>query len=1459
MPPRKGITRNNQEQTIEELRQEIQRLQDKLAAVEVNQQGETSHEREEPHPEEADENPFHREGLSGEDDIPLRYLRREPRRSTHDYGIRLDLPEFEGRLDPDEFINWLHTIERILDYKEIPQERIVKLVAIKLKGNASLWWENLKRSRQREGKSRITTWAKMIKELQKKFLPMHYRQDMFLRLHNLQQHELSVEEYAAEFEQLGLKCQLEEPEENTIARFLGGLHSSISNIVHLQPYWTLSDVINLSLKVEKQLKQGKRRISTGEQLTGTHPTSSKLQEKRNTNPYVPNVGPNVTHPRPITNSQSTNPIPARRCFKCHGFGHIAANCPTRRLVTLMEEVQMDEDSGEGNSTQLQETEQIIPADEGELLVIRRLLNTQYEPKRQWLRHNIFRTRCTVHGKVCNLIIDSGSCENVVSSLMIEKLQLATQPHPQLYKLVWLKKGNEIEVNRQCLVQFSMGKDFQEQVLCDVVPMDACHLLLGRPWQYDRKTIHDGFHNTYSFQDNGRTRILTPYNDNQEKKPATQPTELLQLTTKTESTNMFTQALKAEQHGLVLLLLVENKEQKQHPSEIQPLLREFHQVFPDKLPTGVPPMREVQHAVDFIPGSVIPNRPTYRMSPKNYEELQRQVEELISAGFVRPSASPCAVPALLVPKKDGTWRMCIDSRTVNKITIKYRFPIPRVDDLFDQLSGACIFSKIDLRSGYHQIRMRPGDEWKTAFKTRDGLYEWTVMPFGLSNAPSTFMRLMNQVFRSYLNKFLVIYFDDILIYSQNMEEHLQHLKQVFLVLLEQHLFANTTKCEFLVDTIKFLGFVISPTGLEMDFDKVKAIHGWPTPTSINDVRRFHGLASFYRRFIQNFSMVAAPLTEILKRPQFEWTKAAQESFDQLKDLMQRAPVLTLPNFSKVFEVECDASQNGIGAVLSQEGHPVAYFSEKLNESRQKYSIYDKEFYAIVRALQYWSHYLLGQEFILFTDHQSLKHLQYQSKLNTRHAKWVEYLSSFHYSLKYKSGTTNQVADALSRRHMLLNTLQVKTVGFEIIKDLYEKDPDFAKIWQLCLLKPYKFFHLEQKYLFKGNKLCIPQGSLREAIIFENHNGGLAGHFGRDKTLALIHENFYWPSLEKDVTRHIKRCHICKMAKTTQHNTGLYLPLPVPESPWIDVSMDFVLGLPITQRKNDAIMVVVDRFSKMAHFIPCHKTSDASHIARLYFHEVVRLHGIPKTITSDRDVKFLSHFWRTLWSKLGTKLQFSSTAHPQTDGQTESVNRSLGNLLRCFVGKSIRSWDEILGQVEFAYNKSRNQTTGRSPFEIVYGQNPTGPLELTPLLSSTAHSLDADTRVKEIQQLHKQIQQHIQKQNTKYQQQANKSRRGETFKEGDLVWIRLSKERFPNRRYNKLQPKAKGPFRILRRINDNAFQIELLDNLQISPVFNISDLSHHYPMELTDQAEDIAQPQQANNGHTEHVETTPFPPN
>ncbi|KAG7572494.1 Integrase catalytic core [Arabidopsis suecica] len=1365
---------------------------------------------------------------------------RGDREPVRDYfgGVKLRIPPFHGKNDPDAYLEWEKKIELLFNCKHYTEINRVRVAATEFHDYALSWWDQIVTSRRRNGEYPVETWTEMKTIMRKRFVPSHYHRELHQRLRRLTQGHRSVEEYYQDMEKLMLRADISEDREATMSRFLGGLNRDIQDRLETQHYVELEEMLHKAILFEQQLKRkSNSRTSYGAGAATSKPSYTKEVHREEAPSSHKEIKPSTTFRndlKTVTSGQDNKGkavVRTRdvRCFKCQGRGHYANECSNRKIMVLLDSGEFESEDEQPESPTSVEEHEEFPI-KGELLVARRSLSLQTKSEEQEQRENLFHTRCHVQGKVCSLIIDGGSCTNVASESMVKKLGLKVEKHPRPYNLQWLNDSGEMRVKKQVLVPLSIGK-YEDEILCDILPMEASHILLGRPWQSDRRIMHDGFTNRYSFDFKGRKTVLVPMTPNevyQDQVRLEQKGERVK-----KNPNFYAKAGEVKQalYSKRPMLLFVFKQALTSlsdlapvlPSEMKSLLQDYQDVFPEDNPKGLPPIRGIEHQIDFVPGASLPNRPAYRTNPVETKELQKQIDELMEKGHIRESMSPCAVPVLLVPKKDGSWRMCVDCRAINNITVKYRHPIPRLDDMLDELHGSCIFSKIDLKSGYHQIRMKEGDEWKTAFKTKHGLYEWLVMPFGLTNAPSTFMRLMNQVLRAYIGVFVVVYFDDILVYSKSLDEHLEHLKLILNVLREEKLFANFKKCTFCSDNLVFLGFVVSADGIKVDEEKIKAIRDWPIPKTVGEVRSFHGLAGFYRRFVKDFSTLAAPLTEVIKKDVgFKWEQAQDDAFHALKEKLTNAPVLVLPDFLKTFEIECDASGVGIGAVLMQDKRPIAYFSEKLGGATLNYPTYDKELYALVRALQTWQHYLWPKEFVIHTDHESLKHLKGQQKLNKRHARWVEFIETFPYVIKYKKGKDNVVADALSRRYTLLSTLEAKLLGFDQLKELYATDPDFANVYQACEKFASGHYYRHEGFLFYGKRLCMPNCSLRDLFVREAHGGGLMGHFGIAKTLSVMQDHFYWPHLKRDVERICERCVVCKHAKSKVQLHGLYTPLPIPTHPWNDISMDFVVGLPRTKTGRDSIFVVVDRFSKMAHFIACHKTDDALHIANLFFKEIVRLHGMPRTIVSDRDAKFLSHFWKTLWSKLGTKLLFSTTCHPQTDGQTEVVNRTLSTLLRALIKKNLKSWEECLPHVEFAYNHSVHSASKFSPFQIVYGFNPISPLDLIPLPVSERASLDGKEKADIVQQIHEQARTNIEEKTKQYVKQANKGRRKMVFDVGDQVWVHLRKERFPAERKSKLMPRIDGPFKVTRRINDNAYQLDLQGKYKVSSSFNVSDL-------------------------------------
>ena len=765
-------------------------------------------------------------------------------------------------------------------------------------------------------------------------------------------------------------------------------------------------------------------------------------------------------------------------------------------------------------------------------------------------------------------------------------------------------------------------------------------------------------------------------------------------------------------------------------------------------------------------------------------------------------------------------MVIDYRALNAVTIKNRWPMPRIDDIFDQLSQATVFSSIDLTSGYHQIRLDEADQAKTAFITPFGLYEFKVLPFGLTNAPATFQSTMSKIFSDYISNFVLAFLDDILVYSKTPEEHLEHLRAVLERLREYRLFAKLKKCDFNKSELRYLGYIIGRDGLKSDPEKIKAVQQFRTPKCVTDIKSFLGLANQFRKFVIDFALIAEPLTRMTRKSiPFHWGEEQEQAFVALKHAITNAPVLALPDFEKTFTVKADASGLGIGAVLLQDDRPLAYFSRKLSQAEMNYSVGEQELLALHDALLHWRCYLEGPDVILVTDHCPLRYLKTQPMLSRRQARWVEFFSRFHYTIMYKPGRTN-VADPLSR-YPLGDAPCAYAIDVHTSPRMHTQLMD-AYVTDDRLRSPrfLKRVHKDGEYWFKAgtNRLFIPQDAqLKSDILVAHRDQLLSGHMGIDKTIAAISSKFWWPGLSKDVYDHVTTCTECQAVNArSRKKEGQLCPLPIPEHPWQQISMDFITAMPPTPDGHDAIFVIIDRLTKMVLVYSVSMSIDAPTVAELLFKEVVCRFGQPEHIICDRDPRFTSRFFKAYMDIAQTKVAPSTAYHPQTDGQTERVNRVIEDVLRCYVSDQGENWHLYLRAAEFAINNSVQASTGFTPFYLNYGRNPRMPFD---------HELSVYDTVPEAARRGQLLYENLAKARTAIEKaqkrQAeyyNRNRSDPVYAPNQLVW--LSTENIRRTTAKVATKRWCGPFAIERMVGRLAAKLRIPENYRIHDVFHVS---------------------------------------
>ncbi|KAL0177569.1 hypothetical protein M9458_026463, partial [Cirrhinus mrigala] len=829
--------------------------------------------------------------------------------------------------------------------------------------------------------------------------------------------------------------------------------------------------------------------------------------------------------------------------------------------------------------------------------------------------------------VVTALIDSGSAGNFISGTLCRQLHLRTKTTSKIYQIqpITGETTSPTRIHRKCEpINLQIGILHQEKIQLLVLEGANVDIILGRPWLVKHDPILSWGTGEIIKWGKGCVTDCFPEIPRPVQKP------LPVFTTSVES--------PIEKRSV----------------QIPKIYSSYKDVFCPKRASQLPPHRPWDCAIDLVPDAPMPRG-------KIYPPWRR----------VHPSStSPAASSFFFVAKKDGGLWPCIDYRIINQGTIKFRYPLPLVPAALEQLRSARIFTKLDLRSAYNLVRIREGDEWKTAFVTPTGHYEYLVMPYGLVNAPSVFQNFIHEVLREFLHKFVVVYIDDIMIYSRSEAEHHHHVAEVLQRLREHQLYLKAEKCSFHLPSVQFLGYIIDQQGERMDERKVSAVVSWPEPTTIKELQKFLGFSNFYRRFIHSYSNITAPLTTLLRgKPKtLLWTPEAAAAFQSLKSAFTQAPLLTHPDPDLPFVVEVDASTTGVVAILSQHHgnppllHPCAYFSRKLNPAERNYDIGNRELLAIKLALEEWRHWLEGANFPfqVITDH---KNLIIPSSLVIV----LLQIPILHHISMHDHPETSETPVNIIPEHIIINPIE------------WSAPPVVATPEPRPLpgCPPGRQF--------------VPR-TQRIALIHSTHTSLDTGHPGANNTLTLLSDHFWWPAMARDVRQYVQGCKECAMSKSPRHlPAGKLHPLPVPNRPWSHLGVDFMTDLPSSDGST-CFLVIIDRFSKFCRLIPQKGLPTALETAEILFNHVFCYYGIPEDIISDRGPQFISRVWRSFFRLLGVTISLSSGYHPQTNGQTERKIQEVGRFLRTFCHGHQDSWNQFLGWAEYAQNSLRQPTTG-----------------------------------------------------------------------------------------------------------------------------------------------------------------------
>ena len=1236
--------------------------------------------------------------------------------------------KYDGKCDHSAVNQFIHQFVAHFPLAKIkdPQDK-VHLAAPHLTGEAVPWWQHWAAQHTDPlTHSPHYDWDTFVSDFKQRFLPPQYLTALEDEFADHKQKGMPVLNYSNKL--LTLAQQIGATEKEKLRTFTRGLDASVKYAIRNLNPKTYEEALALAQNKELELNGGKpKQVAGGNSSQTNQGKGQNNKDKNGAGKSNTNNKPKLTPDEKakagvlggfLTPEEQKAYMAEQRCFGCHVKGHRKQDC------TKWKEKQKASTSSAAAST----SDPTPPAAAGTTSSVvhqvpsLRQPQVVFEDKQEGASttQGLLRAYGSSQGHQFTILFDTGSTEDILSPQLAAKLQCRLQPF--VLNVDGFTPGIRTQITEKAVqVQFNIQSAVFERDFL-VTPLTGCDMILGNPWFSTHAPLLDTKKAMFFISEGVPTPVTITGDRSiagiplishlQARRAIRKGAECALLYVRVSSVHPA--VLNSKQVGSIhgSDTAVSHSDQE---SRMKALLDQYqHLMLRDGLPPQLPPSRPEDHRIELVPGATPPSQFPYRLSKALEGELESQISDLLRAGFIRPSSSPFAAPVLFVLKKDKSARLCVDYRALNKLTIKNKFPMPRIEYILERLDGAKYFTKIDLKSGYHQVRIFEADIPKTAFRTERGHYEFVVIPFGLTGAPGSFNKTMSRAFAILIGKCVFIFLDDILVFSASYEQHLIDVEKVFRILEENQFYANSKKSTFGVQEVSYLGFIISSNGIRLDPEKIQAILDWEIPQTAQQIRSFVGLCQAYSRHMQNFSEVAAPLTDLLKGCKTKKQKVtvagkSLEAFHALQKLASEAPVLKIASWDEPFEVITDASNIAVGAVLEQATRPIAFYSKKLDSAQRNYSVYDKELYAIITALKHWKHFLYGREFTVKTDHQALKWLQTMPSADwsDRQSRWSQLFQQFGGMIEYLPGKHNPVADALSRKSGTVQSAQRTTVldssALDSMKEDYLDSAEFGTPYSLAMAGEPGHFSLQDGWLLYKGRLCIT-ASHRAALLHDAHDSLVGGHRGINNTLEKLERSFYWPKLRKDVYNYVQKCQVCQKVKSShQKPAGLLRPLPIPEGPFQDISMDFVGPLPASHpSRNTMCFTIVDRFSKFVMLIPCKHTSSAEDVARLFIRFWYPIAGLPKTITSDRDAKFTSQFWRSLFDNFGTRLQFSSAFHPQTDGQTEIYNQLAFDVLKAYCHDQQNRWEHHLPLVQAILNDTHSSSIGRTPYEAAFGK-------------------------------------------------------------------------------------------------------------------------------------------------------------